>query len=376
MSKKIMIIAGEASGDHHGGALVRELNHQHAGLEIFGVGGDSMQSAGMELFYHIDDLAVIGFVEILKHYFYFRRVFYDLLAKIETRKPDLIILIDYPGFNLRFARQAKKRGAQIFYFIAPQVWAWARGRAKKMARYIDRLVVFFEFETDFFNRYGLDTHFVGHPLLDQLNVSLGKEQFFEKYHFAVDQPLLVLLPGSRKQEVNGLLPAMLQTAKSIQEAHQEVQVAVGLADTIRPDSIRSMLPSTLKVSVIQKETYALMKYGSAGMVASGTATLETACWNMPFAILYRVAPMTYFLGKRLVKIPHIGLANVVAGERVAREFIQDDIRLDLLVPHMEKLLFDHKVRQQIKRQLSAVREKLGSPGAIDRTARLVWESLY
>ena len=370
-----MIIAGEASGDHHGGALIRELKRQHTDLEIFGVGGNSMQAAGMELFYHVDDLAIIGFVEILKHYLFFRRVFYDLLVKFETRKPDLIILIDYPGFNLRFARQAKKRGARVFYFIAPQVWAWARGRAKKMARYIDRLVVFFDFETDFFSRYGLDTHFVGHPLLDQLKVSITKEGFFKTHHLAAEQPLLVLLPGSRKQEVAGLLPAMLQTACLVQEAHPQVQVAVGLADTINPAFVQSMLPSTLNVSVIQGETYALMKYGSAGMVASGTATLETACWNMPFAILYRVAPLTYFLGKRLVKIPYIGLANVVAGDCVAQEFIQDNVRPDLLVPHIEELVFDQNLREHVKRQLSRVREKLGAPGAIERTARLVCKFL-
>jgi len=375
MPTKIMIIAGEASGDLHGEELVKALYHANPDIEIFGVGGDKMRNAGMQLYYHVDQLAYIGFWEVIKHYFYFRRIFFHLLNELEKRRPDILVLIDYPGFNLKFARRAKKRDCRIFYFIAPQVWAWAQSRAKKMAKYIDHLAVILNFEVPFFEKYGVNTTFVGHPLMDGLQTTMNKADFFKSYHINPDAPLLALLPGSRKQEINFLLPVMLESAVAIKTEHWELQIAVSKAETIQAEQFNSYVKKYPGVHIIENKTYDLMKHASAAIVASGTATLETACFETPFAIAYRVSPISYSIGKKMVKIPHIGLANIVAGERVAEEFIQHDLTKETLKPELEKLLFDSNYRNRQINKLKKVKQKLGAPGAAEKTAQLILKQL-
>ncbi len=375
MPTKIMMIAGEASGDLHGGELVKELFKADPDLEIFGVGGDNMRRAGMELYYHVDQLAYIGFWEVIKHYNYFRRIFFHLLEELDKRRPDIVVLIDYPGFNLKFARQAHKRGVKIFYFIAPQVWAWAQGRAKKMAKYIHRLAVIFNFEVPFFKKYGIKTTFVGHPLMDGLKTTMDKQAFCQHFDINPDAPLLALLPGSRKQEIDFLLPVMLESAAALKKQHGELQIAVSKADTIREEHFDSYLKAYPDVRIIKNKTYDLMKHATAAIVASGTATLETACFETPFVIAYRVSPLSYLIGKTLVKIRYIGLANIVAGEPVAREFIQQELTVENLKPELEKLLYDNHYRDAKINKLKKVKQKLGAPGAAGKTARLILEQL-
>ena len=375
MPNKIMIIAGEASGDLHGGELVSAILAKRPDIEIFGVGGDRMRRAGMELFYHVDQLAYIGFWEVIKHYPFFRRVFFDLVEKYESRKPDLVILIDYPGFNLRFAKKIHELGGKVFYYIAPQVWAWHQGRAKKMAKFIDQLAVIFEFEKTFFDKYGLKTSFVGHPLLEGLQSKQSPRDFRARYDLPNDAPLLALFPGSRGQEVDNLLPVMYRTAMELQQKHPDLAVAVSKADTITRERLLSYIDHPDQVRIVEHDAYDLMQHADAAMVASGTATLETACFETPFAIAYRVSPLSYAIGKRVVKIKHIGLANIVAGQEVAREFIQDDLTPENLVPEMEKLLYDPEYRAKRKDQLKTVRGKLGAPGASGNAANLVLEML-
>jgi lipid-A-disaccharide synthase len=371
MSKTIMIIAGEASGDWHGASLVDALKRQDEDILFFGVGGNRMRDAGVDLSYHADELAYIGFSEVARHYFFFRRVFYDLLSQVRERQPDIVVLIDYPGFNLRFAHKVKQMGVRVFYYIAPQVWAWGRKRARKMARDIDHLAVLFPFEETFFTEHGLATTFVGHPLLDELEVSPTRENFFQNQQWDPERPLLALLPGSRRQEVAHLLPPLLETAQRLQVRHPELQIGLGLAESIPESTVTTMLQSYPGVRVVRHQTRALLKYARAAIVASGTATLEAACMETPFLLVYRVSPVTYFLGKRLVKIPHIGLANVVAKKAVVDEILQNDVRPEILMPRMERLLFDDGVRRQVIDDLRQVRAHLGEPGAPDRVATLI-----
>ncbi|MBN1999353.1 lipid-A-disaccharide synthase [candidate division KSB1 bacterium] len=376
MPSKIMIIAGEASGDLHGGQLVRELFSQDREAEIFGMGGDLMRNAGMELYYHVDDLAYIGFFEIIRHLGFFYRIFSHLVKEIRRRKPDVLVLIDYPGFNLRLARKAQKMGIRIFYYIAPQVWAWGQSRAQKMGAFIDKMAVIFDFEVDFFKKAGIDAVFVGHPLLDVLKFKKTRQDFFTEFHLDPDRPVLALLPGSRKQEIENLLPIMLDTVKNISAQHPEVQITVSQAPTIGDSLIQEIVSHYHCAVVVKSATYEQVKYATAAIVASGTATLETALLNTPFVIGYKVSPVSYFIGKCLIKIPYIGLVNVVAGEKVVPEFIQQNFNAQMLTPIVKKLLYDEEYRREHRARLAGVQQKLGQPGAALRTAKLVMETIH
>ena len=370
MSRKIFIMAGEASGDLHASHVIKELKRLDPGSEIFGVGGNRMRDAGAHLYYHIDEIAILGLSEVIRHFPTIRRIFHDLLRLLTKRKPDIVMLVDYPGFNLRFARRAHAMGFPVFYYIAPQVWAWGRDRAKKMARSIDRLAVIFEFEVDFFSGYGLQTDFVGHPLLDQIPAETDT-RFWQRWQLDASRPLLALLPGSRAQEIDHLLPPMVETAHQLREKYPQVQVALALAETIP----RSRINSEAGLTLVENDTHALLQHATAAIVASGTATLETAFFQVPFLITYRVSPLTWFLGKRLVKIPYIGLANVAAGEKVADEVLQDQVEASVLLPKIEALMFDNTLRRHVKHKLAGIRDKLGLPGAAKRVAELLVEEI-
>ncbi len=376
MPLKIMILAGEASGDLHGGKLVSALKDKCSDCKIFGVGGDHMQKAGMELFYHVDQLAYIGFSEVVLHYFFFRSVFHNLLKKVQSLKPDVLVLIDYPGFNLRFAAKAKNYGVKTFYFIAPQVWAWGKGRAKKMAKFIDRMGVIFDFEVSFFEKAGIKSDFVGHPLLDGLKVKMSAEKFCSQFGLDPPKPILALLPGSRPQEIENLLPVMLETGLAIQREHPELQIAISKAPTISSELLNKLIKANTNARIVENATYELIKYAAAAIVASGTATLETALFQTPFVITYRVSGLSYFLGKKLIKIDNIGLVNVVSGQKVVPEFIQDEARVGNMKPVVERLLFDQNARQQQIKDLQTVRKKLGTPGAPIRTADIILEMIH
>ena len=371
MPYRLLLIAGEASGDLHGGKLVAALRRQEPDIQLFGIGGDQMKAAGMELFYHVDQLAYIGFAEIASHLFFFKKVFNHLLVELKNRRPHALILIDYPGFNLRFARKAKKLGFPVFYYIAPQVWAWGRSRAQKMASFIDHLAVIFDFEVSFFRNAGLKTDFVGHPLMDGMIVDKNRSNFFSDCGLDPQKPLLALLPGSRKQEIGFLLPTMLDTAARLQGMYGELQVAVSQAPTIPLGYLTEFIETHNRAVVSTAATYALMKYATAAIVASGTATLETAFFCTPFVIGYRVSPLSYLIGKKLIRIPHIGLVNVIADEVLVDEFIQRDFCVEKLLPAIKALLFHAERRKACIGRLEKVRQKLGQPGAADRTAQLI-----
>jgi len=363
-----MIIAGEASGDLHGAGVIRELKKLSPNADCFGVGGDKMQSAGMQLIYHVRELSVMGFWEVLQHLPLLRSVERTLVALLKARRPDVVLLIDYPGFNLKFAGIAHRLGFRTVYYISPQVWAWNPGRVKKMKGIIDKMLVVFPFESEIYRRHGIDVEFVGHPLLEVLDEPQGKEEFCKRHGLLPDQLILGLFPGSRRQELERIFPAMLGAARLL---HQQlgVQVAVGVSSLLEFEFVKSFLRDDFPVRLLQHAAHDLMKNADVALVTSGTATLETAFFRTPMVIVYKTSMLTYLVGRLVVRIDSIGLANIVAGKKVVPELIQGAATPQRLAEEAMKMLSDAELRKTISRELGAVRERLGTVGASQRVAQ-------
>lgn len=371
----ILIVAGEASGDLHGAGLVRELKQLAPHAEIFGIGGDGMAASGMELLFHVRDTAVVGFTEVLRHLRFFRHVMRTLENAVRRRQPAVVILIDYPGFNLRFAQRLRTRHQhppKILYYIAPQVWAWHAGRIPQMAQVVDQMAVVFPFETALFQSAGIPTAFVGHPLLEGLRPKLTTAAFFSRYQLNAAPPLLGLLPGSRREEIARLLPDMLATAKLVRTSIPNLQIAVAKAPNL-PEAFYRALIHDADVRLVQEATYEVMRDSRACLVCSGTATLETACFGTPLVVVYRVSRVSYEIGKRVVKLPYIGLVNVVAGRKIAPEFIQNDFSPASVAPVLASMIQDDNYHAAMQQALAEVRSKLGTPGASRRVAEMAWQ---
>jgi len=367
----VLIVAGEASGDLHGAGVVRELKALAPHAKIFGIGGDGMAAAGMELLFHVRDTAIVGFTEVLRHLRFFRRVMRTLENEVERRRPAVVILLDYPGFNLRFAERLRRRTqpSKILYYIAPQVWAWGEKRIPKMAKLIDQMAVVFPFEQSLFQIAGIPTEFVGHPLLEGLKPNLSRAAFFSRHHLRDDQPLLGLLPGSRRQELERLLPDMVATAQLLRQAIPKLQIAIAMAPNLSETLYRNRVKDDT-IRLVPNTTYEVMRDSHACLVCSGTATLETACFGTPLVVVYRVSRLSYEIGKRVVKLPNIGLVNVVAGQRIAPEFVQHDFTPERVAPELARFFHDPAYRAVTQQALGEVRHKLGTPGASRRTAEL------
>ncbi len=366
-----MIIAGEASGDLHGSGVVRELKQRLPGCDIYGVGGDKMRAEGMDLVYHVRELSIMGFWEVIQHLPLIRSVEKTLTALLTARKPDVLLLIDYPGFNLRFAQTARKFGIKIVYYISPQVWAWNSGRIRKMKGIIDKMLVVFPFEVELYQQEQVDVEFVGHPLLEVLNEPQGKTEFCKRYSFDPQKPIVGLFPGSRKQEIERIFPAMIGAARMLHTA-LGVQVAVGVASVLEMDYLKSFLRDDFSVQLIQNATYDVMKNADVALVTSGTATLETACFQTPMVVVYKTSWLTYLIGRLLVKIKNIGLVNIVAGTQIVPELLQSDVNPKTLAREVARLLEDEQGRKEISERLSVVKEKLGSKGASARVAETIF----
>lgn len=379
-SKKILIVAGEASGDLHGSSLIRELKNINSHLQFFGMGGDRMKKEGMELVYHINKLSIMGFFEVLKNLGLIREVMKTMVKLAEERKPDLAVLIDYPGFNLRFAKRVKKIGIPIVYYISPQVWAWGGNRVKKMKGLIDKMIVIFPFEKEIYKKFDIDCEFVGHPLLEVVRPVLSKEDFQSKFDLRKNEVLLGLLPGSRWQEVEKILPIMVQTAELLGARIKNLRITLGLASTIKKEKVEIILGQfKSKVEIVENLTYDLMKHSDLLLVASGTATLESAILGTPFLVLYKTGFWTYLLAKSLVSIPNIALVNVVAGKKIVPEYIQNKAIPKDIAEEMYDILTNKQKYKSIQDELSLVKEKIGSfhslqvgeVGASKRAAQII-----
>ncbi len=370
---KLYLVAGEASGDEHGAALMRALREMLPDLVFSGRGGPKMQAmAGAAFINWSDSAAVVGLWEVVKRYGYFREQFQSALREIAIVNPDAVVLIDYPGFNLRLARALRKRSPalKIIYYISPQVWAWNRGRIRQMARFLDLMLCIFPFEAELYNKSGLRTVFVGHPMIQNLaTLRTGEER---------EPNLIGLFPGSRLREVRKIFPIMLETAHEIASERAEIRFEVAAASEPLASEIRQMLArSSLRerVRIVVRDAAGTMQHAFAGMVASGTATLEAAYFRLPFVLVYKVSWPTYFAARLVLKTKHLGMPNVLAGREIVPEFIQHEARPETISKAVLKLLMDHAARDKMTSEFDTIIANLGETGASAKAARAIMDEL-
>ncbi len=370
MIRRVMVIAGEPSGDLLGAGLIRELVRRQPGLEVFGVGGDRMAQAGMEILFHIRNLSFMGFMEVLKHLPTMHELERQMTRVLVERRPDALLLIDYPGFNLRFARTARIHGPRVFYYVSPQVWAWGRGRVARMNGLIEKMFVVFPFEREIYQSAGIPVEFVGHPLLEVIESVEDGNGFRQNLGIPTTKKLLGLFPGSRLQEVERILPVMAEAAHILQREF-DCEVGVGIAPYLHEDVYRKSLGPLSRVHLISGATYWLMKNSEIAFVTSGTATLEIACFGTPMVVVYRTSLPTYLVGRALVRLKSIALVNIVAGERIVPELVQSDLTRENLAREGRKLLSDDTLARHMRNELFRVKQKLGTPGASSRVAEAI-----
>lgn len=364
---RLFFSAGESSGDIHGANLIRSLRDLDSSVVCEGVGGTHMAGVGMALRHDLASRAIMGFSEVVRSFGWIRRVFHDCAAHIERTRPDAVVLIDYPGFNMRLAQRAKAAGVPVIYYISPQVWAWRSSRVYTLARLVDKMLVIFPFEERLYRDAGVDCTFVGHPLLD--HIAAWREGRPSASVSGNRQSEVVgLLPGSREQEVARLMPTMVEAAAGIRQRFPDVRFAVPCVSDTRERQVRALAEGFPLDTVVGK-TYDVLESARFCLVASGTATLETALFGVPMAILYRTSPVNYWIARRLVRIRHIGLVNIVAGRGIVPEFIQDEAAAAAILPVALDLMTDTPRRAQMLSDLAEVRNALGSPGASMRAAR-------
>ncbi len=360
---KILLVAGEQSADNHGATLLEEIKKQ-ADIDVFGIGGDRLKSAGMMLTVHLKEMAFMGIGEVIRHLPFIRKVHKELMDLVQTEKPDFAILIDYPGFNLRMAKSLNKAGIPVIYYISPKIWAWGKGRIKKIKRYVNLMLVLFPFEKKLYDNYRVPVKFVGNPLVDQHHTFLTDGM----KNFDSQNARLGILPGSRKQEVTNLLPKMLQVAHELY-ATGKIHSAEILKVANLPEKLYSEITGEADrfITLAEKPMSKALPEYDVALVASGTATLETGYFGIPMVVVYQVNSLTYWLAKLLVKIKLVGLVNIVAEKEVAKELIQSDFTISAAVYEIEKLLNPDQ-RTRVVKDLQIVRDNLGPPGASKRAA--------
>jgi len=363
--RDILFVAGEVSGDLHAAGVARELKAQGAPFRLTGIGGDQMRAAGVELLEHVEQLAVMGFVEVLQHVPKHWALLRELRRRIESGHVALVILIDYPTFNMKVAEAATSAGVPVLYYITPQVWAWGSDRLDRLARTVTKAAVILPFEEDLLRQHKVDATFVGHPLLDSARELPGRDTARATLGIGRDDRVLALFPGSREQEIERHLDAFVGAARELQRRDPTLKVVVSVAPHVSVDSARCPFP------MVRSASLTVFRAADAALCKSGTTTLEAAVTGCPLVVAYRTSPITYFAARRLVKIPNIGLVNVVAGHRVAPEFVQHALQpfavADALMP-----LLDHAsaARRDMVAALEAVRTSLGTPGAAERVATM------
>ena len=382
------MVAGEASADLHGSNLVKAMKASCPGVSFCGIGGANMKQAGVKILVSSSDMAVVGLTEVVQRLHTIFRAANKLKATLKAHHPDLLILIDYPEFNLYMARIARRLQIPVLYYISPQVWAWRRGRVKKIAKRVDRMAVILPFEEQFYRKRGVDVDYVGHPLLDafkpatrnpQQSPEVGgrrsevRSQKSKRQNpvSSIQNPVVGLVPGSRREEIRNMLPIMIRSAEILKIRYPDIRCLLPLAKTIEPEFIDSFIrKSSLDIEVHQGDIYEVLDRCHIAMVTSGTATLDTAIMAVPMVIVYKVTPLSYRIGKILIKTPFIGLANLVAGERVVPELIQDEVTPERLADEALTLIENEHVRNNMITKLHRIRKRLGEGGASERTAKI------
>ena len=380
MSKKLFVLAGEVSGDMHAAGVIAQLLKARPDISVFGIGGEKLRALGADLLYDVSQTSIMGFVEVLKHSGFLRRVIRDLKAAVRREKPMAAFLIDYPGMNLLMARFFHELGIPVIYYISPQVWAWKEGRVKAIRRDVDRLLVIFNFEVEFFRRHGIDAEFVGHPVIEQLaELSLpSKESFLKKHNIATDVRLVGLLPGSRPQEIAHILPEMLKAARLLSREYNIVFL-FGRSPHL-DDTIFQALSHYRDLSIITCSAYEVMQFSDLALVTSGTATLESLCFGVPMIVIYKTGMFNYLIGRLIIKLKNISLANIVAkglgsSERVVPELIQHEANGAEIYRQARMILDNPESAAAMRRQLLAARETLASASPSRKVAGILQEYL-
>jgi lipid-A-disaccharide synthase len=371
---RLLISSGEASGDLYAAELVRHLAPHAPGLDVFGLGGDRLAAQGAHLLAHARELAVVGLLEVVTHLRRIRRVFHRVLDEVDRQRPDAAVLIDYPDFNLRLARQLAARGVPVLYYVSPQVWAWRRGRLKTIRETVARMIVIFPFEERLYREAGVPVTFVGHPLVDLVQGSVDRAAVRRSLGLDPGRPLVALLPGSRAQELAHHLPRMLGAVRLLRERRPDLQFALALAPSLDPAGVASTLEKS-PVEVVAGRTQDVLSACTAAVVASGTATVEATLLRVPMVVVYHLSPVTYVLGRRFVSVPHYAMVNLIAERRVVTELIQGDFTPRRTAAEVLELIQDEPRRQRMLDDLDDVRRRLGGPGASARAAEQVLQAL-
>lgn len=369
---EIAIVAGEVSGDFQAGRLVKEIKKIMPDIKIWGIGGPEMQEAGLELVSDITELAVVGFWEVLKNYRRIRKVFYNILNEIKKRRPGAVVLVDYPGFNLRLAGRVKPMGIPVIYYISPQVWAWGKSRIRKIKELVDKMIVIFPFEKELYEKEGIPAEFVGHPIIDILAERVLKRDALRKEFKVIGSERLIgILPGSRIQEVKRHLPVFLKAAKKIKNAKFLIGAASSkIYELLNPAPACKGGVKDGQIPILLGRTYDIMDASDLILTSSGTATLETACFGTPMVVIYKMNWLTYLFIRQMITIPYIAMVNVISGKKVVPEFIQFAANAKNVVKSAIGILEDPS---EIRQELAKVRQKLGGPGVVRRAAEKVCE---
>lgn len=363
----LAIVAGEASGDLHAASVLAELKKLAPGVQTFGIGGDLLAAQGMNVLHHAREMGMVGLFNVLRHLGMFRRIFRELMDRLATEKPDAVLLVDYPDFNLRVARKCKTMGLPVIYFISPQVWAWRRGRVKEIAKNVDRMIVIFPFERDFYEEHKVPVTYVGHPLIDQT----------ANIHRAEPKPgilRIALMPGSRRREVEDLLPPMLD-ALAILAAERGIDPFIIQAPTIDRQQLEQIARAKgTQLEIIAEDRGQALASADLAISSSGTATLESAILGTPVVVLYKLSAATYLITKRLVRLRHFSLVNIVAGREVVPELLQGEVTGERIAG-VVRTLIQPEQSSRVRSDLLEVKNRLGEPGASRRAAEAIMSAL-
>jgi lipid-A-disaccharide synthase len=365
--KHLFVSCGEPSGDFYGAELVRHLREREPELRSFGLGGDRLLEQGTELIAHTRDLAVVGIVEVLKHLRRLHRVHARTVAELERQPPDVAVLVDYPDINLRFARKLKALGVPVVYYVSPQIWAWKKGRIRTIRDTVTRMLVIFPFEEAIYERAGVSVTFVGHPLVDAVRPAPDRGAFLREHGLDPERPVLALLPGSRPAEIAHNLPPLVGAVSLLHARRPDLQFLLARAPGV-PDALIHGALAGRPVRVALGRSHAVLGSAAVALVASGTATVETALLGTPMVVVYRLSPITYALGRPFVSVPHYAMPNLVAGRRIVPEIIQQDFTPERVTAEAMSLLEDKGRAETMRLDLAEVRLKLGAPGASARAA--------
>lgn len=368
---KILISAGEASGDIHAAAVTAALKKIDSAIEVFGMGGDAVRAAGGEVLFDIKDHGVMGFVEVIKKLPDLFKLRSDFARVMDERKPDCLVVVDYPGFNMKLAKVAHDKGIPVVSYIAPSAWAWNKGRAKNVAKIVDKVACIFPFEYDVYEEAGAPVEFVGHPLLDIVHPAMERAEAEAWAGKEAGHPLVLLMPGSRLMEIEKMLPTLLEGAKLLKKQLPEVQFAMPRAGTIPLELLQSKIKASgLEIKITEGHNYDLFSVADLALATSGTVTLEAALCGLPSVIVYRTSALNAFIARRVINIPNIGLPNIVAGRQILPELLQEDFTPANVANTAVELLAPER-RPQLEANLAYMKARLGEPGAVNRVAQLI-----